>query len=36
MSKLIYGFNNPLSEELDQIKEDFDKFLEYLDLKQHI
>ena len=35
MSELIYDPNNPLSdEELDKIaKEDFDKFLEYLDSK---
>ena len=35
MSKLVYDPNNPISdEELDKIaKEDFDKFLEYLDSK---
>ena len=35
MNKLVYDPNNPISdEELDKIaKEDFDKFLEYLDSK---
>ncbi len=35
MNKLVYDANNPISdEELDKIaKEDFDKFLEYLDSK---
>ena len=35
MSKLVYDPSNPISdEELDKIaKEDFDKFLEYLDSK---
>ena len=34
---MIYDPNNPISdEELDKIEEDFDKFLEYLDLKPRI